>query len=320
LRSVFPGNFRYVAASLVLSGITCAFPAKRGPQFSERISAGKILNLRLIKTIGPIIDESRSLIEPVGVSINRIGEIFISDRGANVIYKFSGEFDRISSEGGIGAALGGFNRPIGMACDAALNLYIADSGNRRIQILDRNLHFARSIDSYFDENNQPLEFNQPEDITIDSESSLWIADNDRVIRLNPFHELQMELSYRAPGDFGIGRASSVDVSKSGYVAIGDQGNRQVIVATIHGNPISRFSAGRPSSVAWDDHENIWVVDPEAGKLSAYNLNGALLFVYSEGATDYKPRWLAFDSTGRLLVLDAGLRRLAIYEVIRGTGD
>ena len=65
---------------------------------------------------------------------------------------------------------------------------------------------------------------------------------------------------------------------------------------------------------------IWVTDPEAGKLSAYDLNGVLLFDYSEGASGYRPRWLAFDSAGRLLVLDAGLRRLTLYEVIRGIGD
>ena len=303
----------------MLSIAACVSPAKRVPKFSGDISARTILNLRLIKTIGPIIDENRSLIEPAGVSINKIGEIFISDRAANVIYKLSSEFDSISSEGGIGAALGGFNRPIGIAGDAALNLYIADSGNRRIQILDRNLHFVRSIDYYFDENDQPLRFNQPEDITIDSENSFWIADGDKVIRLNPFYELQMELSYRAPGNFRIGRASSVDVSKSDYVAIGDRGNRQVIVVSTHGNPISEFSAGLPSSVAWDDHDNIWVADPDAGRLSAYDLNGVLLFVYSEGASGYRPRWLAFDSAGRLLVLDAGLRRLTLYEVIRGIG-
>jgi sugar lactone lactonase YvrE len=320
LRSVFPGNFKYVAIPLMLSLAVCASPAKRGRVLTGDISSRSILSLRPIKTIGPIIDENRSLIEPAGISINRIDDIFISDRAANSIYRLSGEFNSISSEGGIGAELGGFNRPIGMASDAALNLYIADSGNRRIQILDRNLHFVRSIDSYFDENDQPLAFNQPEDITIDGEGSFWIADNDRVIRLSPFYELQIELSYRVPGNFRIGRASSVDVSESGHVAIGDQGNRQVIVVSIHGNPISEFSAGLPSSVAWDDHNVIWVTDPEAGKLSAYDLNGVLLFDYSEGASGYRPRWLAFDSAGRLLVLDAGLRRLTLYEVVRRIGD
>ena len=304
----------------MLSLAACASPARRGQGFPEDISTRSILSLRPIKTIGPSIDEKRSLIEPAGISINRTDDIFISDRAANSIYRLSGEFNSISSEGGIGAELGGFNRPIGMASDAALNLYIADSGNRRIQILDRNLHFVRSIDSYFDENDQPLAFNQPEDISIDGEGSFWIADNDRVIRLSPFYDLQIELSYRVPGNFRIGRASSVDVSRSGHVAIGDQGNRQVIVVSIHGNPISEFSAGSPSSVAWDDHNVIWVTDPEAGKLSAYDLNGVLLFDYSEGASGYRPKWLAFDSDGRLLVLDAGLRRLTLYEVIRGIGD
>jgi sugar lactone lactonase YvrE len=304
----------------MLSIAACVSPARRERGISEIEPGRSILSLRPIKTAGPIIDKNKSLIEPAGVLVNRIGEIFISDRANNVIYKLSGDLGSISSEGGIGKELGGFNRPVGIASDAALNLYVADSGNRRIQILDRSLHFVRSIDSYFDQNDQPLKFNQPEDITIDSENSIWIADNDRVIRLNPFYELQMELSYNVPGNFRIGRASSVDVSESGYVAIGDRGNRQVMVVTIHGNPVSEFSAGIPSSIAWDEHNILWVADAEAGRLSAYDMGGALLFAYSEGASEFRPRWLAFDQAGRLLVLDAGQRRLILYEIIRGIRD
>jgi hypothetical protein len=72
-------------------------------------------------------------------------------------------------------------------------------------------------------------------------------------------------------------------------------------------------------VAWDDFDIIWTTDPETGKISAYDLNGVLQFVYSEGTSGYRPRWLAFDPAGRMLVLDAGLRRLTMYEVIRGIG-
>jgi sugar lactone lactonase YvrE len=320
LNSVLPRSFSIpvLLTAIIFSGCTPA--GKRNPEIINEVRRQSILSLRPVSSIGPAVGQNIEFVDPASVTVNKLGEIFVSDRGTNTIFKFSRELERISGEGGTGRALGDFNRPMGLATDPALNLYVADSGNKRIQILDRNLRYVNSVESYFDEDDSPVEFDLPEDISIDGESSFWIADNDKVVRLDPFYGLQFEMSYDAPGDFAVGRVSAVAVSESDLVAVADNGNRRVIVVTIDGNPVSRFIVGPVSSLAWDNRGILWACDPKAGKISAYDSSGTLMFVFAESYAGYKPVWVTFDPSGRMLVIDGARRMLTAYDVVRGAGE
>jgi len=301
----------------VVLALACGTSGRRGDTIGQTQYTEPILNLRLVGSYGPVFSDRITLIGPSGVTVNRIGEILVSDRSANSVYKFSPQFEIISDEGGIGAAPGTFNRPVGLDCDQALNVYVADSGNRRIQVLDRSLYYVGTIDSYFDLNDESSKFSQPEDIRIDREGNFWIADNDRVLKLDPFNELLQELSYDVAVDFGIGRVSSIDISGSDLLAIGDRGNKQVIIATINGNHISDFAAGSPSCVAWDDKGLLWVADDIAGRLEVFDIDGNSRFRHAEAVSEFRPSWITFDQSGRLIMLDSGRRKIYVYEVIRG---
>jgi len=317
LRLVSKSDFRYLAYGLIFAA-ACAHTGRRADITGRGIPTESILNLRLIGAYGPAFDGGISFLDPSGAAINGAGEIFISDRGANAVYGFSPSLDSVSEQGGIGAAPGTFNRPAGLACDQALNLYVSDSGNRRIQILDRNLRYVKTVDSYFDQNDEPLKFTRPEDIKIDREGNFWVADNDKILKLDPFYELLLEMSYSAPGNFRIGRVSSIDISNSDLVAIGDPGNGQVIIATMHGNHVIDFAVDSPLSVAWDDRGLLWVAEGNAGKLEVFDVDGNLRYRFSENTPGYNPSWITFDSAGRLLVLESRQRRVFIYEIIRGS--
>ncbi len=318
MRSVFPRNFRIIFC-LALAAAGCSSPGSRHAEGETRVESRTILNIRLSKSFGPILADGVSLRQPYAAAVNHLGELFISDGAANGIYRFSPDFEYVSSEGGIGAGEGSFNGPAGMACDQALNLYVAESGNRRVQILDRKLRRVRSIDSYFDESDKPVSFTSPQDIEIDREGNFWIADNDRVLKLDPFYELLLEMSFDAPGRFSIGLASSVDISGTDLVAVADPGNGQIIIATVHGNPVMTFPAGKPSCARWDNSGLLWVSDPSAGKIESFDKSGNLLFRHMETAPGFRPSWLAFDRTGKLIALDSGQRRIFVYEIIRGAG-
>jgi len=224
----------------------------------------------------------------------------------------------VGDEGGIGSSLGTFNRPLGMSCDPALNLYVADSGNKRIQIMDRRLRYGKTVDTYFDENDEPLKFTQPDDIDIDREGSIWIADNDKVLKLDPFYELLQEMSYNVSGDFRIGRASAIAISNLDLLAISDTGNRQIILATIHGNHITEFETEPASAVAWDNTGLLWVAVSEPGMLEAFDINGRIRYKFAENSPGYRPSALAFDMSGRLIVLDSKQRKIYVYDVVRGS--
>jgi sugar lactone lactonase YvrE len=259
-----------------------------------------------------------SLVEPASLLVNSLGDIFIVDRATNVIYKLSAELEPVAREGGLGGFGGGFNRPLGMASDAALNLYIADAGNRQIMIFDRNLRFVRSVGSYEDDNGEAVDFLFPSDIGVDFEGNFWVADEDRVLKLDPFFRLIFEASRKAAGYFILGRVSAVEISRNGIVAIGDIGNNRIITMSIFGNYIGTNEASAVGALSWDDHGNLWVVEIDRGRITCYDASGTLLYAFAnEGGA--RPVSMATDRSGRLLALDRDQRRLRIYEVIRGAG-
>ncbi len=302
------------AALAALLFLSCAAGGKgQSGQLPSSAPAKPVLNLRLVASTGPVLADGVSLVGPAAVTANGIGEILISDRDANTIYKLSSDLELLATEGSSSSSE--FIRPLGLACDAALNLYVADSGNKRIQILDHNLRFARTVDSYFDQNGSASDFNLPSDISIDGEGNFWIADDSRVIKLDPFFNLQLEISNNTPSSFIIGKVSSLRTGRGGMVAIADPGNRRVDIITTAGNYVAEIPGQAPQMVTWDKYANIWAVD--SGKLFEFDVKGNLGFIFSGDSPGSRIVWVAFDPANRLVLLDGGLRKVSIYELVEG---
>jgi hypothetical protein len=74
------------------------------------------------------------------------GNAYISDGYINSrVAKVDKDGNWLMSWGGPGSGPGEFNTPHSMAVDAAGNVYVADRGNRRIQVFDGNGKFLRQI-------------------------------------------------------------------------------------------------------------------------------------------------------------------------------
>ena len=79
-----------------------------------------------------------SFSQPADVTWDRAGNIYVADGyGANNrVAKFTKDGNFVKSWGRTGAEQGQFNRIRGIASDAQGNLYVADAGNKRIQVFD----------------------------------------------------------------------------------------------------------------------------------------------------------------------------------------
>ena len=304
-------------ATAALICLSCAATAERQPPLHAPANVTSILNLRIVSSAGPSLGDYGDLIEPSGAALDGLGELFITDRIANTIHKISPELLPLAREGGIGGYAGGFNQPADLACDAAMNVYVADTGNRRIQVLDRNLRIVHTIENYSDENGEPVDFVVPRAIAIDYEGNFWISDDDRVLKLDPFFRLLFAVSEKVPGYFILGRVSSIDVSRSGTVAIADAGNHRIVLINVYGNYVGWFDAGSPAGVSWDKNNLLWVADPDARRLSAYNIGGELIYVHVPEQSGSRPNEVACDPGGGLFMIDKGLRRIWSYDIIRG---
>jgi streptogramin lyase len=115
--------------------------------------------------VPPLPAEDGRFRQVTDVAFGPQGDIFISDGYINSrIAKADQDGNWIKSWGNRGANPGEFNTPHNIAADAKGNVYVADRGNRRIQVFDSEGTFLRiiTIDVPFDENARPAIGNKPD--------------------------------------------------------------------------------------------------------------------------------------------------------------
>ena len=113
----------------------------------------------------PLPAEDGRFRQPTDVAFNPAGDIFISDGYINSrIAKADRDGNWIKSWGNRGNNPGEFNTPHNIAADSQGRIYVADRGNRRIQVFDSEGNFLRmiTIDVPFDENARPAIGNKPD--------------------------------------------------------------------------------------------------------------------------------------------------------------
>src|SRR5665648_817860 len=115
--------------------------------------------------VPPLSAEDGRFRQPTYVTFDPEGDIFISDGYINSrVAKADKNGNWIKSWGNRGNKPGEFNTPHNIAADAKGNIYVADRGNRRIQVFDSEGNFLRimTIDVPFDANARPAIGNKPD--------------------------------------------------------------------------------------------------------------------------------------------------------------
>ena len=173
-----------------------------------------------------------------------------------------------------GQGPGEFQDPRGVAVDAAGNIYVADTGNHRVQVFDANGKYLRGWGQY---GSGPGEFNEPWGIAVDGEGNVYVADtwNYRVQKFDgtgKFLTMWGESGDTGgdagalPGAFYGPRA--VALARDGTVLVMDTGNKRIQRFTADGEFVGGyggFGAGpgqfwEPVGLAVDGEGNVYVAD------------------------------------------------------------
>ena len=134
-----------------------------------------------------------ALCSPSGRGRGRSGDVYIADTGNErirkvatngVITTFAGtNVGGYSGDGGAAPANARLNGPIGVALDAVGNLYIADTGNERMRMVNTNgiitTLAGNGTPSYSGDGGAAMNagLNRPAGVILDSAGNLYIADN-----------------------------------------------------------------------------------------------------------------------------------------------
>jgi len=235
---------------------------------------------------------------PGGQVVDANGNLYVSDRGNNVIRKIT-PAGVVTTYAGTGQAgyrngatdtahwkgapdsLAKFNSPQGLCIDASGNIYVADRGNnviREIMTNGRTKTIAGNrVKGFIDGTDGAAFFNTPTGVVLDSKGNLWITDQ--------------------------GNSALRKISSSG------------VVTTIFGGPSQTSLLGFPSAIAIDKQDNLYIVD-ESGRIFEYSTTTSVLNVLAgayngvgltngagKDALFNYPQSIAIDGNGNIYIAD-----------------
>ena len=213
--------------------------------------------------------------------------------------------------GSLGSANGEFNGPCGIAIDSTGNIFVADTGNNRIQEFDSSGNYSSTY-------NAPLETNSfiPFAIAINSQNGYAVADQGNSVILifsNTGYEDELsnnntmqEIQY--PAGLSYDGYENLYVSNDGFIA--EYTNQ----TTSYSSSIQVVA--NPGGVAIDPSGNIWVTDTLNSSLVKLDSSGNLITTYGSQGTGQdqfnSPQGIAIDNAGNIVVADTVNNRIQIF--------
>lgn len=266
------------------------------------------------------MDTTAAFYKPFGVAADAAGNIYVADAGNNLIRRITpaGVVSTFAGTGAAGSADGTdsatFNSPLGVAIDAAGNVYVADYGNdliRKINPAGVVSTLAGSGATGADDGpGATATFNLPEGIAVDAAGNVYVADNgNNLIRKITAGGVVSTLagSGKAGSANGAGTAASFNspfglaVDATGDVYVADAGNNLIrmitpagVVSTFAGNGKkgaanamgTAASFNTPAGVAVDAAGNVFVADENNNLIRKITASGTVTTWANKPVTNF----------------------------------
>jgi sugar lactone lactonase YvrE len=208
-----------------------------------------------------------------------------------------------------GSGEGGLYQPRDVATDAEGTIWVADTGNNRIQ------HFSPQgeyLGEFGEEGSWEGALLAPTGVATDAEGNIWVADagNNRIQQFDPEGGYVTEFGFFSgrPGDLHLDSEGNLWVSFSDYGCI-------VKYAVAEQPQVLGWvcESVEPRGLAADAEGNIWVADTGKNRIQHFSPEGEYLGEFGEegsweGAL-LAPTGVATDAEGNIWVADTGNNRI-----------
>jgi uncharacterized protein (TIGR03663 family) len=212
--------------------------------------------------------------EPWGIAVGPDGDVYVADTWNHRVQVFDRQGSLLRTWGGYGntdgaasGAEGLFWGPRALALDAAGDLYVADTGNKRVQKFDRQGKF---LGQWGGGGLGPGQFDEPVGLAVDGQGNIYVADtwNRRVQKFDTDFNYLLEWSIKGWAGESVLNKPYLAADSRGRVYATDPEKYRVLVFDAGGTFVATFGQygtgpaefALPVGIAVDGEDNIYVVD------------------------------------------------------------
>ena len=239
---------------------------------------------------------------PTSLALDSNQNVYIADEWLNRISIFDRDGEFLDKWGVTGSGDGEINKPSGIRFDNEDNLYLVDSANNRVQKFTKDGMF---LGKWGDEGSGEGQFKLPWGLAIDLKGDVYVADwrNDRIQKFTADGHFLAAFGSSGSGMGEFNRPTGVAVDKDGDIYVADWRNDRVQVLTPDGRHITTFT-GDAGISKWGQEK--LEANPDMIR------QRSLVRDFEPERRFLRPKALAIDDDGRIVVVDSNRNRLQVY--------
>ena len=235
------------------------------------------------------------------------------------------DFRFVSAFGQKGNGQGQFHDPSGIAVDPVGSLYVADTGNDRIQNFDLDGDYLSEVGGFGWDAGR---FNRPVGVAVGRGGlELYVADgrNNRIQIFSPhFRLLGVVGGQDVEGPVALGALGGIAVSQEGELYVSDTDADQMVQISTYNQTDRSFGgygygAGRlrrPLGLAVGGQAEVYVCDSENDRIAVFDRFGNFKRSLGEGTLS-EPAGVCAGVKGTLFVADTGHHRVLVFDLASG---
>lgn len=333
-------KFAHILSALLLLG-GCAAPQKefKPPVFPAEPEQPRYIYERTLMSSGDVEEltsaekfkmfatgqgkEVRGIIKPYDVAVQK-GRIYVTDTVQRAVLLFDIPNSKFSMFGTKGAGI--LSKPIGIDVSAEGEVYVADSGSKRVVVYSADGEYRRTFGG-------KEQLSRPSGLAV-HDGKVFVIDTGGIE--NDLHRVQVydaksgkllqTIGKRGGGDGEFNLPLMIEADSKGHIYVVDSGNFRVEQFDGEGKFVSSFGQvgvrfghfSRPKGIAVDQEGNIYVVDTSFGNFQIFTNEGQLLMFIgrrgerNEPAAFSLPAGIDIDEDGRIYVVDQFFGKVEVF--------